>query len=65
MPCDDPNAAAKALLGLLDDPAVACRMAEAALETCTRYQWSSVRAEWVALYRRMAHARVVAAPTPA
>lgn len=65
VPCDDPNAAAKALLGLLDDPAVACRMAEAALETCTRYQWSSVRAEWVALYRRMAHARVVAAPTPA
>jgi glycosyltransferase involved in cell wall biosynthesis len=65
VPCNDHKAAAAALLRLLEEPAVACRMAEAALETCVRYQWSSVRSQWVALYRRVAQSRVVAAPTPA
>jgi glycosyltransferase involved in cell wall biosynthesis len=65
VPCNDHQAAAGALLRVIDDPALACRMADAALETCARYQWSSVRSQWVALYRRLAHARVAAAPTPA
>ena len=65
VPCNDHRAAARAMLRLLEEPALACRMSDAALDTCTRYQWSSVRSQWVALYRRMAHPRVVAAPTPA
>jgi L-malate glycosyltransferase len=65
VPCNDHSAAAGAMLRVLEEPALACRMAEAALDTCARYQWSSVRSQWIALYRRLAHARVAAAPTPA
>src|SRR4051812_42676537 len=63
--CGDHQAAADAVFRLLDDPALAGRMADAALDTCSRYQWSSVRAQWVSLYRRMVRHRVIAAPTPA
>jgi len=63
--CGDHQATADAVFRLLDDPALAGRMADAALDTCSRYQWSSVRAQWVSLYRRMVPPRVIAAPTPA
>src|SRR3982751_3570999 len=63
--CDDHQAAADALVRLLEDPVLAHRLSDAALEACGRYQWSSVRSQWVALYRRMVRPDVVAAPTTA
>ena len=65
VPCNDHQAAADAILRLLDDPAMARRLADAAFDGCTRYQWSSVRSQWVALYRRMVRPRAIAAATPA
>src|SRR5262245_6520950 len=65
VPCNDHRAAADAMMRLLDEPALASRVADAALDTCERYQWSSVRAQWVALYRRMVRTRAMTAPTPA
>jgi glycosyltransferase involved in cell wall biosynthesis len=64
-PCNDHQAAADAIIRLLEDSALAHRVAEAARETCARYQWSSVRAQWVALYRRLVRPRAVAAATTA
>ena len=65
VPCDDHQAAAGAIERLLADPALARRLADGALEACGRYQWSSVRNQWVALYRRMVRPAVVAAATTA
>jgi glycosyltransferase involved in cell wall biosynthesis len=61
----DHQAVGHAVLRLLADPAFATRVADAGLEASGRYQWSAVRAEWVALYRRLVHPRAVAATTPA
>jgi glycosyltransferase involved in cell wall biosynthesis len=65
VPCDDHRAAAEAMLRLLEDPALARRLANAALDTCARYQWASVRARWIALYRRLVTPRALGAATPA
>jgi glycosyltransferase involved in cell wall biosynthesis len=65
VPCGDHEAAAGAMIRLLEDPGLARRLADGAFETCGRYQWSAVRAQWVALYRRMARPRALAATTPA
>jgi glycosyltransferase involved in cell wall biosynthesis len=65
VPCGDHEAAASAVIRLLEDPALARRIADAALETCARYQWSSVRALWVTLYRRLVGPRAIGATTPA
>lgn len=65
VPCNDHEAAAAAMLRLLDDPALARRLADAAFDSCARYQWSSVRAQWVALYHRLVRPRALAAPNPA
>jgi glycosyltransferase involved in cell wall biosynthesis len=63
--CDDEKAAAGAIIRLLEDPALAGRLADAALDSCARYQWSAVRAQWVALYRRLVRPRALGAATPA
>ena len=65
VPCGDADAAAGAVLRLLEEPGLAQRLADAALETCVRYQWSSVRALWITLYRQIVRPRAVAATTPA
>jgi glycosyltransferase involved in cell wall biosynthesis len=65
VPCGDPAAAAGAVLRLLEEPGLAPRLADAAFDTCAAYQWSSVRARWMALYRRIGHPRAIAATTPA
>jgi L-malate glycosyltransferase len=65
VPCDDHEAAAGAMIRLIEDPALARRVADAALDSCARYQWSSVRAQWVALYRRVVRPRALGAATPA
>ena len=61
VPCHDHQAAADAMIRLLEDPALARRLADAAHDTCTRYQWSSVRAQWVALYRGLSGRQALAA----
>lgn len=65
VPCGDHQAAAAAIIRLLDDSALARRLADAARDTCGRYQWSSVRALWVALYRRLVRPHAIEAATPA
>jgi glycosyltransferase involved in cell wall biosynthesis len=65
VPCGDHDAAAAAILRLLDDPSLACRLADAAFASCARYQWSSVRSQWLALYRRMVRPSAVPAATTA
>ncbi len=65
VPCNDHEAAAASMIRLLDEPALARRVADAALDTCARYQWSSVRAQWVALYRRLVRPGALAAATTA
>lgn len=65
VPCGDSSGAADAVIRLLEEPGLARRLADAALETCAKYQWSSVRAQWIALYRRIVRPSAVAAATPA
>jgi glycosyltransferase involved in cell wall biosynthesis len=65
VPCDDHQAAAAAMIRLIEDPGLARRVADAALDSCARYQWSSVRDQWVALYRRVVRPRALGAATPA
>ena len=55
VPCDDAASAADRVIRLIDNPAVARRMAAQARDTCEAYRWSSVRGQWVALYRRLAN----------
>jgi glycosyltransferase involved in cell wall biosynthesis len=64
-PCGDHAAVAAAVLRLLDEAGLAQRLTTAALDSCARYQWSSVRAQWVRLYRDLARTRAVPAATPA
>jgi L-malate glycosyltransferase len=65
VPVNDHAAAAAAVLQLLDDPSLATRLTEEAFAACARYQWSSVRPQWLQLYRTLAASPAVAAPTPA
>jgi glycosyltransferase involved in cell wall biosynthesis len=65
VPCGDHQAAADAILRLLEEPGLARRLADAGFDACSRYQWSSVRSQWITLYRRMVRPSVAAAPTPA
>jgi glycosyltransferase involved in cell wall biosynthesis len=52
-PAGDAGAVARHVLGLLDDAALAARLAAAARESCDRYRWPTVRAQWLALYREL------------
>jgi L-malate glycosyltransferase len=64
VPRNDPEAAAGAILRLLEQPELACRLADAGFQSCSRYQWSAVRTQWVALYRSLtARGALAAAPS--
>ncbi|HVL69552.1 MAG TPA: glycosyltransferase family 4 protein [Vicinamibacterales bacterium] len=63
--CDDHEATAAAILRLLDEPELAARLTRAARESCERYRWENVRAQWLALYRGLARPAAVAATSPA
>jgi L-malate glycosyltransferase len=63
--CNDHEAAAAAVLRLLDEGALAARLTAAARESCASYQWETVRAKWVALYRSLARNAGLPATTPA
>lgn len=54
VPCDDARAAADRVIRLIDNPELARQLATQARETCEAYRWSSVRGQWVSLYRRLA-----------
>ena len=51
--CGDHDAAADRIVTLLEDPALARRLGDAARDTCERYRWDVVRAQWLSLYRSM------------
>ncbi len=53
--CNDHQAAAAAILRLIDEPALSARLTASARESCEQYRWEAVRAQWVALYRGMVH----------
>ncbi|MEX1128832.1 MAG: glycosyltransferase family 4 protein [Vicinamibacterales bacterium] len=63
--CNDHEAAAAAVLRLLDDAALAERLTVAARESCEGYLWTNVRARWLALYRSLVHPTAIPARTPA
>jgi glycosyltransferase involved in cell wall biosynthesis len=65
VPCGDHQAAGDAMLRLLADPALARRLADTAFESCAKYQWSSVRSQWLALYRRIVRHEALPAATTA
>jgi glycosyltransferase involved in cell wall biosynthesis len=65
VPVDDHAAAGAAVLRLLDQPDLARRLTETALASCARYQWPSVRQQWLQVYRSLAASRAIPAPTPA
>ena len=54
--------AASAMRRLIEDAALASRLTGAARESCARYQWTSVRARWLALYRDLARGATLTAP---
>jgi glycosyltransferase involved in cell wall biosynthesis len=49
-PLGDYDALGAQVLRLLDDPALARRLARAALQSCQRCTWSAVRQQWLRLY---------------
>jgi L-malate glycosyltransferase len=52
--CNDHEAAAREMIRLLEDAALAERLTSAARESCERYRWQNVRAQWLALYNSLA-----------
>ena len=65
VPCGDHARAATAILRLLDDPALVRSVVDQALESCRKYQWAMVRAQWLALYQDLSRARALPAPSAA
>ena len=65
VPCNEPDATAAAILRLLRDQDLAERLTLNAREACEKYQWTAVRARWVALYRLLARPRALPEPKPA
>jgi L-malate glycosyltransferase len=49
--CGDHAAIAEHVIHLVDNPAFALRLTAAARESCERYRWDAVRAQWISLYR--------------
>lgn len=62
VPCDDHVGAAAAMARLLDDARLSAQLTETARESCGAYQWTSVRGQWLALYRGLPGSTALAAP---
>jgi glycosyltransferase involved in cell wall biosynthesis len=62
---NDHEAAANRILELISDPIRSDRLIAAALESCERYRWENVRAQWLALYGGLARPSAVPAASPA
>ena len=65
VPRNDHVAAADAVVRLLEDPALARQLTDTAFESCARYQWSAVRADWLTLYRDVLGTRALPAASTA
>jgi len=63
--CNDHEAAAREMIRLLEDPALAARLTTAARESCERYRWQNVRAQWLTLYHGLAQTAALPATTAA
>jgi glycosyltransferase involved in cell wall biosynthesis len=50
-PEDDDAMVARQVLRLLDEPGLARRLTRNAFDTCHAYSWSSIRGQWLTLYR--------------
>jgi glycosyltransferase involved in cell wall biosynthesis len=55
-PCNDHAALAECALKLLESPELARRIAAKARAECTRYSWSAVGPQWLALYESVTRA---------
>lgn len=62
---DGHRAVADRIIELLRQPGRASHLASNAYASCSRYTWSAVRAQWLALYRELAAPIAVPAPTTA
>jgi glycosyltransferase involved in cell wall biosynthesis len=62
---NDHRRAAEAVLRLIDNPSLASELTGAAIDSCSRYQWSAVRTQWLALYQDVLRARALPAPSTA
>jgi glycosyltransferase involved in cell wall biosynthesis len=62
-PCNDDRAVAERIFQLLEDGALAQRLAHAGRESCARYRWEVVRDQWLALYRGLRSPEAVTAPS--
>jgi glycosyltransferase involved in cell wall biosynthesis len=60
---NDHERAAAQIVRLLRDQALARRLAARARTNCENYRWTSVREQWLALYRRTVAPHAVPAPT--
>ena len=58
-PCGDHNALAARVLALLDDHALATRLARTARASCDAFTWSRVREQWIDVYRSVLPAAAV------
>jgi L-malate glycosyltransferase len=65
VPCNDHEAAARAVLRLLDEPGLAERLTRVARDGCEAYRWEVVRARWVRLYRSLLEPAGLPAPSTA
>lgn len=54
---NDHEAMAASAVRLLEEPALARRIARAAFDECRKYAWDSVREEWIGLYSELAGAK--------
>lgn len=62
--CGDHEAAGARIVRLLREPHLARTLTTRAREHCERYRWNVVRAQWLSLYRSLAHPSAFPAPTP-
>ncbi len=65
VPCGDHAAATAAIIRALEDRPFAPRLVLAARESCERYRWENVRAQWLALYRSVTRTAAMPAATAA
>ena len=59
----DQEAAAAAIVRLLREPGLARTLTTRARESCERYRWHAVRAQWLSMYRSLAHPPALPAAT--
>lgn len=52
--CGDEQAIASSALRLLEEPGLAARLIQNALDECERYEWKTIRKQWLELYDRLA-----------